>query len=73
MKKEEITSEIIDVKLGTVVAKDQEENASFFVEMINRGTPIFPIYLDGPPILRTSGSKCCLILIGSVFIKTKMM
>jgi len=73
MKKEEITSEIIDVKLRTVVAKDQEENASFFVEMINRGTPIFPIYLDGPPILRTSGSRCYLILIESMLVKVKMM
>jgi len=73
MKKEEITSEIIDVELETVVAKDQEKDVSFFVDMIKRGTPIFPIYNDGPPILRPSGSRCCLILIESMFVKVKMM
>jgi len=78
-----MTSEIIDPELKTIVdsttspqvdvtpaivQKDHSDDVPYFVRMIEKGVPI---YNDGPPILRSSESKCNFIIIRPLIVKYK--
>ena len=54
---------------GGVAVIDHKDDVPYFVKMLEKGVPI---YNDGPSILRTSESKCCLIIIGPIIVKLKM-
>ena len=52
--------------LQAIVQKDHSDDVPYFIKMIEKGVPI---YNDGPPILRTSESKCIFIIIRPLIIQ----